>query len=56
MSLQITQLGKDFAAKYTGLEDTLSAQMSLIKLKIHQNTLASLLKYGMALVPSIERC
>ena len=52
---QITQLGKDFAAKYTGLEDSLSAQVSLVKLKIQQKSLHGLLQYGLALVPAIKR-
>ena len=53
---QITALGHDFAAKYTGLEDTLSADLSRVKLKIHQKSLAGLLKYGITLIPSIKRC
>ena len=55
MIVQITQLGRDFAAKYTGLENSLSAELSLVKVKIHQSSLTGLLKYGMALVPSIKR-
>ena len=53
---QVSRAGVDFAAKYTGLQDSVSAQMSLVKLKLHRQSLVALVDYFMSLKPAIERC
>lgn len=52
----MSKAGVEFAAKYTGLQDSVSAQMSLVKLKLHGQTLVALVEYFMSLKPAIERC
>lgn len=53
--MQITRLGVDFAAKYTGLQDTISAQLSLVKIDLNQETLAALVQYALKIVPAIKQ-
>ena len=45
----------DFAAKYTGLQDSVTAQLSLIKLQLHRHSVATLLHFFMRLKPSLDR-
>jgi len=52
--VKVTRLGVDFAAKYTGLQNSMSAQLSLIKLKLHRQSLATLIQYFMSLKPAVE--
>lgn len=52
--LKITRLGMDFAAKYTGLQDTVSAQVSSVRISLNRATLAALLQYMMQILPAIK--
>lgn len=53
--LQITRVGVDFAAKYTKLQDTVSAQLSLIQLNLNRATVAALIDFAIKLLPAIKR-
>ena len=48
-------MGIDFAHKYTGLENTVAAQVSLVKLTLNQRSVTTLLHYFMALKPVLAR-
>ena len=48
-------MGKAFAEKYTGFRNSVSAQLSLVELSLQQETLASLLKMGLALKAALPR-
>ena len=53
--LQVTNVGKSFAEKYTGFSNSVSAQLSLVELSLERDTLASLLRMGMKLKTAIDR-
>ncbi len=47
-------MGMDFAAKYTKLQDTVSAQLSLVRISLHRTTVAAIIGYAMQLLPVIK--
>ena len=48
-------MGKAFAEKYTGFENSVSAQLSLVELRLERGTIAALLEMGLALKPAMDR-
>ena len=48
-------MGKAFAEKYTGFRNSVSAQLSLVELSLQRETLASLLRMGLALKAALPR-
>jgi hypothetical protein len=51
----VTQKGLDFARNYTKLQDSVFAQMSLVKIRLERQSLATLLQFGMDLQHYMER-
>ncbi len=56
LCIQVTLAGTDFAAKYTGLQNSLSAQLSLVKLILHRSTIKAVIEYFNTLEPVLNRC
>ena len=55
MCVQVTNVGKAFAERYTGFENSVSAQLSLVELRVQRETLATLLRMGLALKTAVSR-
>ncbi len=55
ISIQVTLAGTDFAAKYTGLQNSVSAQLSLVKLTLHRSTIKTIIEYFNTLEPVLNR-
>ncbi len=52
--MSITNIGHAFAREYTGLENSVSAQLSLIRLNVQRKSLAALLQLALSLKPAME--
>ncbi|XP_064395949.1 intermembrane lipid transfer protein VPS13A-like isoform X2 [Halichondria panicea] len=50
----VAPVGTDFAAKYTGLKDSVSAQLSLVKLILHRSTIKTIIEYFNTLQPVLN--
>lgn len=48
-------MGKAFAEKYTGFKNSISAQLSLVELRLERGTIATLLEMGMGLKPAMMK-
>ena len=55
LCVQVTNVGKAFAERYTGFENSVSAQLSLVELRVQRETLATLLRMGLALKTAVSR-
>ena len=53
--VQVTNVGKAFAEKYTGFQNSISLQLSLVELRLQRETMATLLGMGLALKTAIDR-
>ncbi len=52
---QITPVGREFADKYTGLNDSASVQLSLVHVHVQQLTASKLIQFGLSLKPALEK-
>ena len=53
--VQVTNVGKAFAEKYTGFKNSVTAQLSLVELRLERETLATLLRMGLAIKPAMSK-
>ena len=51
---QITAVGRDFAAKYSGLDSSASVQLSSIRVHLQQDTIVALVRLGVSLKPALN--
>ncbi len=53
--VDITRVGHEFARRYTGLEKSVSAQLSLVKINVQRQSLATLLQLAVSMKPAMQK-
>ena len=53
--MSISDVGHEFAKQYTGLQDSISAQLALIKIQLQRQSVASLLQLAISMKPNVQK-